>query len=68
MTTAKTETTVVGQALEQDIGVTIKEAMTNAGETGLQEIAEQVSEAAKKVIDGGMLKPGADASALRPQM
>lgn len=54
-TTASTTTTLettVGQLLEQDMGVTIKEAMTNGAETGAQDLAEQAQEMAKNILNG----------------
>lgn len=50
--TVTTETSVVGRVLERDMGVTVKEAMTNAGETGVQETTEQTLEAVQGFFDG----------------
>jgi hypothetical protein len=33
--------TVMGQALEMDIGLSVREAISNAGQTGLEEALEQ---------------------------
>lgn len=46
--------THVAQMLEADLGVTVREAMTNGAETGMQDVAEQASELAKNVINGNV--------------
>lgn len=55
--TASVETSVVGQMLEQEVGVTVKEAMTNGAETGAQEVAEQASEMLQGMMSGNTLDP-----------
>lgn len=46
------ETSVVGQVLEHDMGLTVREAMTNAGETGAQEVLMQAQEVVATMVEG----------------
>ena len=51
---ASTETTMVGKLLQNETGVSVKEAMTNmtnAGETGLQTVAEQTAESLPLILE-----------------
>jgi hypothetical protein len=66
-TTVSTESTVVGKILENEVGVTVKEAMTNAGETGLQSLAVQSAETATVALEGMVVDPSqsAPSAALR---
>ncbi|KIR32117.1 hypothetical protein I352_05347 [Cryptococcus deuterogattii MMRL2647] len=41
-----------GQALEKDLGVTLKEAMSNAAETGLEDQVDHFADATKTLIKG----------------
>nr|KIR84417.1 hypothetical protein I308_05434 [Cryptococcus tetragattii IND107] len=41
-----------GQALEKDLGVTLKEAMSNAAETGLEDQVDHFTDATKTLIKG----------------
>lgn len=57
---------MIAQTLEQDAGVSIKEAISNAGQTGFEEIVEEMGETGKAILGGGSgsgdvitaLKPG----------
>lgn len=46
------ESTTVGKLLEKDLGVTVREALTNAGETGAQDVAMQAQEALAALAEG----------------
>lgn len=57
---------IIAQTLEQDVGVSIKEAISNAGQTGLEEVVEQLTETGKAIMKGGAApipKPSALAGA-----
>ncbi|KLT43673.1 hypothetical protein CC85DRAFT_311628 [Cutaneotrichosporon oleaginosum] len=53
-TTINHNTSYVAQLLEADLGVTVREAMTNGAETGMQDVAEQAAELAKNVVNGNV--------------
>lgn len=53
------ESSVVGQLLERDVGTTVKEAMTNAGETGAQEVLIQAQEVVTAMLEGKNPNPAA---------
>ena len=38
-----TTSSIVAQTLEMDIGLTLRETMSNAGQTGVEEVMEQVN-------------------------
>lgn len=63
--TTVTETTVVGKVLEGELGVSVKEAMTNAGETGAQAVTEQAVQVAEAVLDGKFADTGKAVLALK---
>lgn len=63
--TTVSESTVVGKVLEQDMGVSVKEAMTNAGETGVQAVTEQAVQVAEAVLDGKFADTGKAVLALK---
>jgi hypothetical protein len=42
-TTTTTTSSIVAQTLEIDVGVTVREAISNAGQTGVEEVMEQVN-------------------------
>lgn len=63
--TTVSETTVVGKVLEGELGVSVKEAMTNAGETGAQAVTEQAVQVAEAVLDGKFADTGKAVLALR---
>ncbi|KAK8864128.1 hypothetical protein IAR55_001374 [Kwoniella newhampshirensis] len=44
--------TIVTQALEEDLGVTLKEVMSNATQTGLEEQMDQIVDVAKTLAAG----------------
>lgn len=50
--TSATTRTIVGQVLEEDLGVTLKQAMSNAAETGLEEQVVQFTDATKALVKG----------------
>lgn len=50
--TSATTRTIVGQVLEEDLGVTLKQAMSNAAETGLEEQVDQFTDATKALVKG----------------
>ncbi|XAO27750.1 hypothetical protein I312_106612 [Cryptococcus bacillisporus CA1280] len=50
--TSNTIGTIVGQALERDLGVTLKEAMSNAAGTGLEDQVDHFTDATKTLIKG----------------
>ncbi|EKD01818.1 hypothetical protein A1Q2_03881 [Trichosporon asahii var. asahii CBS 8904] len=63
--TTVSESTIVGKVLEQDMGVSVKEAMTNAGETGVQAVTEQAVQVAEAVLDGKFADTGKAVLALK---
>lgn len=50
--TSNTIRTIVGQAVEKDLGMTLKEAMSNAAETGLEDQVDHFTDATKTLIKG----------------
>ncbi|BEI91360.1 uncharacterized protein CcaverHIS019_0401800 [Cutaneotrichosporon cavernicola] len=46
--------TNVGHLMESDLGVTVREAMTNGAESGIQDVAEQAAERAKTALNGNL--------------
>lgn len=50
--TSSTTTSIIAQTLEQDAGVSIKEAISNAGQTGVEEVVEQMADTAKAMLGG----------------
>lgn len=63
--TTVTESTAVGQVLEGELGVSVKAAMTNAGETGVQAVTEQAVQVAEAVLDGKFADTGKAVLALK---
>jgi hypothetical protein len=49
-----TSTSIVAQTLEMDVGVSVKEAISNAGQTGVEEVAEQLGDIGKMMLEGKM--------------
>lgn len=47
------------------MGVSVKEAMTNAGETGVQAVTEQAVQVAEAVLDGKFADTGKAVLALK---
>lgn len=60
-----TETTAVGQVLEKEMNTSVKEAITNAGETGVQSVTEQAVQVAEAVLDGKFAETGQAVLALK---
>nr|XP_018261935.1 uncharacterized protein I303_04950 [Kwoniella dejecticola CBS 10117]OBR84093.1 hypothetical protein I303_04950 [Kwoniella dejecticola CBS 10117] len=50
--TISTTRTLVTQTLEADAGVTLKEVMSNAMQTGVEEQMDEVAEVAKHLVEG----------------
>ncbi|GMK58837.1 hypothetical protein CspeluHIS016_0602790 [Cutaneotrichosporon spelunceum] len=44
----------IGHLMESDLGVTVREAMTNGAESGMQNVAEEAAERAKTVLSGNI--------------
>ncbi|WWD05134.1 hypothetical protein V865_003206 [Kwoniella europaea PYCC6329] len=66
--TSSSTRTLVTQTLEADAGVTLKEVMSNALQTGVEEQMDEVAEIAKTLVEGkgpmgGLLNEGIQASA-----
>jgi hypothetical protein len=60
MTTSSTSSgTIVARTLERDLGVSLREAITNAGQTGAEEQMDQVVEMAKAISNGQIATPAA---------
>lgn len=53
-TSTGTSTSIVAQTLEMDVGVSVKEAISNAGQTGVEEVAEQLGDIGKMMLEGKM--------------
>jgi hypothetical protein len=50
--TSSTTTSIIAQTLEKDVGVSVKEAISNAGQTGVEEVVEQMGDTAKAMLGG----------------
>ncbi|KAK4687867.1 hypothetical protein P7C73_g2245, partial [Tremellales sp. Uapishka_1] len=53
-TSASSTRTLVSQTIQQDLGVTLREAISNAGQTGLEEQTEQLVDMAKAMGNGNL--------------